>query len=202
MKLIDFFKKLGLNLDADVDMTEKTTSDESKGINNLENEKEKSDVDKPTEEVEKPKENNTTEEVKKLKLNYDKNTGLFDLKDIEDEEVKAVLKMANDTVKSNANKALIDKAISDKLGTIKLNKGITNDVVLKMLDLTNVKVADGSVTGLEEAFNNLKTTQSGLFINDKETSNPLLEGFNPKNTSQGNSSPNSIEEAFAMMEGN
>ena len=199
MKLSDFFKKLGINIDEDVDMTEKTTSEENEGVLNEKNGVDDSGGDQPKEEETQSE----AKEVQKLKLNYDQKTGLFDLHGIEDEEVKAVLKMANETVKSNANKALIDKAVSDKLGTIKLNKGITNDVVLKMLDLSNVKVADGAVTGLDEAFNNLKTAQSGLFMEDKvnNNSNPLLEGFNPKNVStQENGKARSIDEAFTMDE--
>lgn len=195
MKLSDILKRFGIDLDTEIDDTEEKTS----GVNNEEIKKDVK-VENVTKEV--TKESVKTEEDKKVKLNYDSKTGLFDLSNIEDAELKAVLKEANNNVKAKDNKILVDKAVTDKMATVKLAKGITADFVVKALDLSNVKVTDGAVTGLDEAFNSLMTSQSGLFVADKETkeSNPMLEGFNPMNSAQQGVAPNSFMEAFSMME--
>lgn len=203
MKWSDFFKKLGLNLDDEMEDTSKESSELDSKVNK--NQSENSDETTVNNENKTEVENKTTEDNKIMELKYDEKTGLFDLSGIEDESVKSVLKKANDTVKKTANQVKIDKAVEAKLAGLKLNKGITTDAVRKLADLSGVKVdSDGNVTGVNEAFDSLAKEQSGLFIADKETketnSNPLLEGFNPQGSTQQGVVANSFTEAFAMME--
>lgn len=199
MKWSEILKKLGINLEDEVDLTDTQTLDvDSKSNKDNNVEFSNSSVEKKEDKVEEVK-----TEVKEMVLpKYDTKTGLFDLKDVDNEELKALLKLANDTVKGKANTELINKAIAEKMSTVKLVKGISNDLVLNALDKSGIKVTDGKVTGVDEAFNSLMTSQSGLFVADKETSksNPLLEGFNPQNTTQQGVVPNSFVEAFSMME--
>lgn len=148
------------------------------------------------------------QEVKKVAApKYDSKTGLFDLKDIEDEELKAVLKAANDNVKSKANLAAIDKALSDKVNTLKLAKGITADFILKNIDKSGIKVGDDGVTGVDEAIAGLQKSQAGLFEVESKGNgnnsgfNPNMTGFNPQANQNGNNKvPNSFAEAFSMMD--
>ena len=153
--------------------------------------------------VEKEENNKEKDEVKKMAVpKYDTQTGLFSLEGIEDAELKAVLKLANDTVRANANSALIAKAIDTKLGSIKLADGISSDVILAVLDRTNIKAVDGKVTGVDEAFEALKTNNAGLFAKENKESNPVLEGFNPVPVTNTGRVPNSFAEALAMEQGN
>lgn len=143
------------------------------------------------------------EEVKKNMgiPKYDTKTGLFNLDGVEDGELKAVLKLANDTVKANNNNALITSAINAKVDSIQLAKGISKDVVLAVLDKNLIKVTDGAVQGVDEAFAKLQNDNSGLFAAKAETkSNPILEGFNPMQSSSTRI-PNSFAEAYAMEMG-
>lgn len=169
------------------------------------------DSDDVKEEKKDIVEDEPKQEVKKVAApKYDSKTGLFDLKDIEDEELKAVLKAANDNVKSKANIAAIDKALNDKVGTLKLAKGITSDFILKNIDRSNIKVSDDGVTGVDEAIQALQKNQAGLFVTDKQSNNgnnngfnPNMTGFNPQvNQGGDNKIPNSFAEAFSMMENN
>lgn len=134
---------------------------------------------------------------------YNSSTGLFDVSGIEDEGLKAVLKTANKAVKDKSNNEKIEKAISDKLATLKLADGISSNTVLKLLDRSNIKITDDGVTGVNEAFDSLKSSDSGLFKENKNTSSPLTEGFNPQNkAANGNYTPNSFMEAFSMETNN
>lgn len=176
MKLSDFLKKLGINLDEEL-----------------------GEMEKPNANTNSSQENNTRENIKeKLNIKYDTNTGLFDLNSVDNEQLKEVLKLANNTVKNNSNKLIIDKAISKKLGTVKLNKGITNDLILKALDMSNIKVVDGQAKGIDEAFEALSKSQSGLFKSDKEDSNPMMEGFSPVNNNIQDYSNLSLTQAYKI----
>jgi hypothetical protein len=71
--------------------------------------------------------------------------------------------------------------------------------------MDNVKVEDGKVTGLDEAFENLQKEQSGLFIQRNQVeSNPMLEGFNPANNSnnKGDALSASLAALSASLGGN
>ena len=208
MKISDLLKKLGINVDDEVDDQEGGFTPENKessaskstlSENKEENNDNKTSVSKVAEDtviVEK-------EDKKMVTPKYDVKTGLFDLSGIEDGELKSVLKLSNDTVKANKNSQTIAKAIEDKLGTVQLADGITKDAILALLDRSGIKVTDEGVTGVNEAFDNLKSAQAGLFKanKEKEKSSPILEGFAPQGQSgTGNGTPNSFVEAFSMME--
>lgn len=176
---IDENGKVDIDIDDDNDTpenkddTSKTTLDD----NNKKNNKNNDTID-----------NNKKGVDKAMSIKYDPGTGLFSgFKDIENEELKALFKLANDTVKSNKTKAIIDDAVKAKFGTYKVNKGITEELVTKLLDLSNVKVDDsGNVTGVDEAFKSLMTSNSGLFLSEKDKDNnstaPQLEGYNKANS--------------------
>lgn len=154
--------------------------------------------------VEKEENNKEKDEVKnKMTVpKYDTQTGLFSLEGIEDAELKAVLKLANDTVKAHLNMSLVAKAIDDKLNSIKVAEGISKDIISKLIDRSNIKVTDGKVSGVDEAFEALKTNNAGLFAKENNASNPVLEGFNPVSVTNTGRVPNSFAEALAMEQGN
>lgn len=196
MKIKDLLNKLFPNMEEEIDMTSETSSnlyiDEDKSVEEkttlLENNSE--DKEETREEV---------EEMFKIPTFKD---GYFDLESTDNEELKAVLKTANDYHKEQANSALINSALDNKLAGIKLHRGITKDAVLTLLDKSNISVKDGKVIGVDEAFDALKSAQAGLFVSKKEVeSNPVLEGFDPAKGGTANTAPNSFAEAFSMMEG-
>lgn len=154
--------------------------------------------------VEKEENNKEKDEVKKSMAvpKYDTQTGLFSLEGIEDAELKAVLKLANNTVLAKENSQLIAKAIDTKIGSIKLAEGISKDIISKLIDVSNIKIVDGQVKGLDEAFEALKTNNAGLFAKENKESNPVLEGFNPAPVTNTGRVPNSFAEALAMEQGN
>lgn len=192
MKLVDLLKKLGINLEDDIDVkdeiTDSNTSD-SKGGSNI-NDKDKKEnkadnnvtiniTDTKKEDKEEDKQEDLEMDYKTIK--FDINTGLFDLRNIENPDLKEVLKLANDTVIGTANKVKIDSAFNEKLAGLKIRKGITPDAIKALIKMDNVKVgSDGSVVGLDEAFDTLQKEQSGLFVQrSTPDSTPVLEGYNP-----------------------
>lgn len=196
MTIREFLAKLGINLEQEVDETYSTSSN----LNNVESDKELEDTDDDTSTVE----NNDVEEVvEEMALRiptYDSETGLFDLDSTDNEELKTLLKGVNENVINKNNKSLIDKAVSDKLGAVKLHKGISADFVRKNLDLSGVSVQDGKVVGVDEAFTALQKEQAGLFVASKQESSPLLEGYNPIKNNSYDISGLSITDAINMQE--
>lgn len=194
MKLIDILKKLGINIDDEVELTDKKeektetkTSDEKEVVNNSEvktDETKTEEKDKKTEEkVDEPKEEPAVELV------YDEKTGLFDTKGIKDESVLAVLTKANNYTINTANKVKIDKAFDEKMSGLKIRKGITPEAVRSLVKMDGIKVEDGKVVGIDEAFETLQKEQSGLFVQrNQPESNPMLEGFNPVQNTNDNGS--------------
>lgn len=216
MTIKEFLKKLGLDLDADVKDDEDTDNKGDTVEKDESDKKDKGNKSSPTTLGEYSNINNSQDstvektddkpkEEHSMVPKYNTKTGLFDLAGIEDAELKAVLKLANDTVKTNNNKAVIDKAIDNKISTLKLTKGISNNLIKKSLDVTNIKVNDdGQVTGVDEAFDALKKSEAGLFVSENKAtlgSNPLLEGFNPVQSGENNTF-NSFAEAFSAMQDN
>lgn len=215
MTIKEFLKKLGLDLDADVKDDEDTENKSDTVVKAEGDKKDEGDKSSPptldeysninnSQDSTVEKTDNKPKEEHSMVPKYNTKTGLFDLAGIEDAELKAVLKLANDTVKTNNNKAVIDKAIDNKISTLKINKGISNNLIKKSLDVTNIKVNDdGQVTGVDEAFDALKKSEAGLFISEDTTqnSNPLLEGFNPVQSGENNTF-NSFAEAFSAMQDN
>jgi hypothetical protein len=194
MKLSDILKKLGINIDDEVeladkkeDKTETKTSDEKEVVNNsevkTEDKKTVEKEEKTEEKVEEPK------EEPKVELIYDENTGLFDTKGIKDESVLAVLTKANNYTINTANKVKIDKAFDEKMSGLKIRKGITPEAVRSLVKMDGIKVEEGKVVGIDEAFENLQKEQSGLFVQrNTPESNPMLEGFNPVQNNNDNGS--------------
>lgn len=217
MTIKEFLKKLGLDLDADVKDDEDTENKSNAVVKDEGGKKDNGDKSSPptlgeysninnSQDNTVEKTDNKPKEEHSMVPKYNTKTGLFDLAGIEDAELKAVLKLANDTVKTNNNKAVIDKAIDNKISTLKLTKGISNNLIKKSLDVTNIKVNDdGQVTGVDEAFDALKKSEAGLFVaenENKQGSNPLLEGFNPVQGVGENNTFNSFAEAFSAMQDN
>lgn len=209
MKIKDLLAMIGIKLEDDVDISTPTTSELDKvEINDSVTEDSKTEEVIDLDNKEEVKDNvDKTEEVKAyaeqvvIVPEYDETTGLFNLENIKDESLKAVLQLSNDTVVRTANKVLIDNAMNTKLNSVKLAKNISTDAVLKLLDTSNVKVEDGKVIGLDEAFDNLKTSNGGLFTTEEE-STPVLDGFSPIQKGNANAHiPSSFSDAFAMMEG-
>lgn len=201
MKLIDFLKKLGINVDEEIDVAEKKeeeTKTKTSEVNDDVKKKEKDKVDEKTPDkdekttAEDKKAEKKVEEVKeepKVELKFDENTGLFDLKGIEDESIKAVLTKANNYTINTANKVKIDKAFDEKLAGLKIRKGITTDAVRSLVKMDGIKVEGDKVVGIDEAFENLQKEQSGLFVQrNTPESNPMLEGFNPVQNNNDNGS--------------
>lgn len=213
MKLSDVLKKLGLNLDDDIELNEdeknKDKKEKEEDTKNKEDNKNKEDSkdensDNPDD---KPKVDNIgkdiidkkTEEVNKVKIEFNDQTGLFKTEGIEDVELKTVLEQANNYTITTRNNVAIDRAFNDKLGTLKLRKGITVDAVKKLIDLSNVKVDGDKVSGVDEAFENLQKEQSGLFVSrNTPESSPLLDGFNPANDGV-NDNKSSLDSALAGL---
>ena len=225
MKLSDVLKKLGLNLDDDIELnedekneTEEKNKDKGKekdkdkkeeGTKGKEDNKDKEDdngenSDNPDDKHEKlnnniDKKDMKTEEVNKVKIEFNDKTGLFKTDGIEDAELKSVLEQANNYTITTRNNVAIDQAFNEKLGTLKLRKGITVDLVKKVIDLSQVKVDGDKVSGIDEAFENLQKEQSGLFVSRSQTeSSPLLDGFNPANDGV-NDNKSSLDSALAGL---
>ena len=208
MKLIDILKKIGINVEEEIEVTDKKeektetkTSDEKEVVNNSEvktDETKTEEKDKKTEEkVEEPKEEPAVELV------YDEKTGLFDTKGIKDESVLAVLTKANNYTINTANKVKIDKAFDEKMSGLKIRKGITPEAVRSLVKMDGIKVEDGKVVGIDEAFETLQKEQSGLFVQrNQPESNPMLEGFNPvQNTNDNGSALNASLAALSASLG-
>ena len=192
MKLIDFLKKLGINVDEEIDVTDKkeeeTKTDTSKVNKDVDKKEEDKSGDNTSDKKEETKEQK--EEVKeepKVELKFDEKTGLFDLKGIEDESIKAVLTKANAYTINTANQVKIDKAFDEKMAGLKIRKGITTDAVRSLVKMDGIKVEGDKVVGIDEAFDALQKEQSGLFVQRQTAeSNPMLEGFNPVQNSNNN----------------
>ena len=215
MKLIDILKKLGINIDDEVELTDKKeektetkTSDEKEVVNNSEvktDETKTEEKDKKTEEKDKKTEEKVEEpkEEPAVELVYDEKTGLFDTKGIKDESVLAVLTKANNYTINTANKVKIDKAFDEKMSGLKIRKGITPEAVRSLVKMDGIKVEDGKVVGIDEAFETLQKEQSGLFVQrNQPESNPMLEGFNPvQNTNDNGSALNASLAALSASLG-
>lgn len=192
MKLIDFLKKLGINIDEEIDMTEekdKTTETKTLEVKEDVIEKDVDDKEKDTSNEDKKTEEKIeeTKEEPKVELKFDEKTGLFDLNGIEDESIKSVLTKANAYTVNTANKVKIDKAFDEKLAGLKIRKGITPDAVRALVKTDGIKVEGDKVVGIDEAFDELQKEQSGLFVQrSTPESNPMLEGFNPVQNTNDN----------------
>ena len=208
MKLIDILKKLGINIDDEIELTEKkeekTDSETSKEKDIVINSDKKYEEVK-TEEKSKETEEKIEEQKEEptVELVYDEKTGLFDTKGIKDESVLAVLTKANNYTINTANKVKIDKAFDEKMSGLKIRKGITPEAVRSLVKMDGIKVEEGKVVGIDEAFETLQKEQSGLFVQrNQPESNPMLEGFNPvQNTNDNGSALNASLAALSASLG-
>ena len=189
MKISDFLKALGIDIDKEIDNT-------SKDASNVNDKSKDENLDKK--EDEKPM------AFKAPKV--DKN-GFYDLTDIEDADMKEFFKTRNDVRKAEMaarktedDKKAVNDAISKYASGLKFADGWTLDDALKLGDFSKVQNDENINKEIENAFTNLKTAKAGMFVADKNSSNPMLEGFNPQNAQQSGAIPNSFTEAFSMME--
>ena len=105
--------------------------------------------------------------------------GKFDLDKINDASLKSALTEYTTSVQEKENQHVIDSAVKAELG--KRHLAIKEDVFMKLLDLSKVKVDGDKVTGVTEAFDALK--DSGVY--KSAPTSPLNQGFSPmenKNT--------------------
>lgn len=105
--------------------------------------------------------------------------GKFNLDKINDASLKSALTEYTAAVQAKENQHVIDNAVKAELG--KRHLAIKEDVFMKLLDLSKVKVDGDKVTGVTEAFDALK--DSGVY--KSAPSSPLNQGFSPmenKNT--------------------
>ena len=105
--------------------------------------------------------------------------GKFDLDKINDATLKSALTEYTTAVQAKENQHVIDNAVKAELG--KRHLAIKEDMFMKLLDLSKVKVDGDKVTGVTEAFDALK--DSGVY--KSAPTSPLNQGFNPmenKNT--------------------
>ena len=105
--------------------------------------------------------------------------GKFNLDKINDATLKSALTEYTAAVQAKENQNVIDNAVKAELG--KRHLAIKEDMFMKLLDLSKVKVDGDKVTGVTEAFDALK--DSGVY--KSAPSYPLNQGFNPmenKNT--------------------
>lgn len=209
MKLMDIFKNLGVDPDVEIEDTSKDTSklknEENSGEDVNNNKKEymdkKMNITINTNNSTSKKDENTKkeEDIKEMdykQIKFDVNTGLFDLSNIDNADLKNVLQLSNDTVKAMSDKVKIDMAFNEKLNSLKIRKGITPDAVRTLIKMDGVKVDNDKVIGLDEAFDNLQKEQSGLFVQrNTPDSNPVLEGFNPSS----NNGNNCLDSALASL---
>ena len=203
MKISELLKKIGIDLDSEID------DDTEKDITmNKDGNKKESNVDNNLADA---KLNNDKEETKMAfkAPKVDKN-GFYDLSAIEDADMKEFFKARNierkaelDARKTEDDKKVVTDAISKYASGLKFAEGWTLDDALKLGDFSKVVNDENINKEIENAFTNLKTAKANMFVADKETSksSPIMEGFNPQNGNANNGCvPNSFMEAFSMME--
>ena len=105
--------------------------------------------------------------------------GKFNLDKINDASLKSALTEYTTAMQAKENQHVIDNAVKAELG--KRHLAIKEDMFMKLLDLSKVKVDGDKVTGVTEAFDALK--DSGVY--KSAPTSPLNQGFSPmenKNT--------------------
>lgn len=167
-------------------------------------------VTKPVEEDKKTPEGETKAEVKEEIMEgsqdmnifetgwFNSETGKIDESKIKNPEVISAIQQIQAKYQEEKNNRLVSDKLNDELKNYSL--AVSEDTLRKVLNLSDVKIGkDGSVTGVKEALEALKTSEPGFFKDKEKESNPLNEGFNPvekKNTDN----ITSFAQAFQMME--
>ena len=191
MKWSDFFKKLGIDLESEVDDASTDTSKEIDGVNKNENTDSSNindDVNKEQETKEVTDSNKEEDKPMAFKApKIDKN-GFIDLTEVEDADIKAFFKTLNDNRKTelDARKAEDDKravndAITKYASNVKFAEGWSLEDALKLGDFSKVANDENISKEIENAFTNLKAAKAGMFVADKKStkSTPVSEGFSP-----------------------
>lgn len=191
MKWSDFFKKLGIDLESEVDDASTDTSKEKDGVNKNENTDSSNindDVNKEQETKEVTDSNKEEDKPMAFKApKIDKN-GFIDLTEVEDADIKAFFKTLNDSRKTelDARKAEDDKravndAITKYASNVKFAEGWSLEDALKLGDFSKVVNDENINKEIENAFTNLKAAKASMFVADKKStkSTPVSEGFSP-----------------------
>ena len=184
MKWSEIFKKLGIDLESEVGDTSTDTSKLDSDSKN--NESVDSDnVNDNKEETDTNKEEDTKMAFKAPKIDK---KGFYDLTDIEDADMKEFFKQRNaerkaelDARKAEDDKRVVNDAISKYASGLRFAEGWTLDDALKLGDFSKVVNDENINKEIENAFTNLKTAKTSMFVADKKVtkSTPVSEGFNP-----------------------
>ena len=211
MKWSDFFKKIRLNLDDEMEETLKETSEEQDKVikNGNTDSFNINDGDKKEQETEEVTDNKE-EEGKPMAFKapkIDKN-GFIDLTEVEDADIKAFLKTLNDIRKTElaARKAEDDKravndAITKYASNVKFAEGWNLDDALRIGDFSKVINDENINKEIENAFTNLKAAKAAMFVADKKAtkSTPVSQGFSPADAEKN--SAMSEDDLIAMAYG-
>ena len=204
MKLSDFFKKLGIDLESEVDETETQASEEIGKVNK--NEKtDSSNINSNDKKEQKEEVEDKPMAFKAPKI--DKN-GFIDLTEVEDADIKAFLKTLNDSRKTELavrkaedDKRAVNDAITKYASNVKFAEGWSLDDALKLGDFSKVINDENINKEIENAFTNLKAAKAGMFVADKKVtkSTPVLQGFSPADAEKN--SAMSEDDLIAMAYG-
>lgn len=184
MKWSEIFKKLGIDLESEVDDASTDTSKLNSKSKNNEN-IDSNNVNNNKEETDNKKEEDTKMAFKAPKIDK---KGFYDLTDIEDADMKEFFKQRNaerkielDTRKIEDDKRAVSDAISKYASGIKFADGWTLDDAMKLGYFSKVVNDDNINKEIENAFTNLKAEKPLMFVADKKEtkSTPVSEGFNP-----------------------
>ena len=126
---------------------------------------------------------------------FDETTGKVDISKIKDDSVKNAFDMVLKWFSDNERVGLIDRAVDEELRNNYL-LNVKPERLKSMLDLQQVTVEDGVVSGVKDAIEALKADEPGLFRDKSKESNPLNEGFNP--VERKNANPRSFLEAQGL----
>jgi len=181
-----------------VDDDSKGTTSETKE-NDVNNEV---DTSKTTNEVEIKGVDTEVKEMVDTKLFedgwFDPATGKIDESKIKSVEALEAIRSMNKAYTAEKEQRMIAEGLASELKNYSLN--VSEDTLKKVLDMKDVKIDEtGTVVGIKDALEALKTAEPGFFKNKEKESNPLNEGFNPvekKNTEN----ITSFSQAFRLMD--
>lgn len=195
MKLIDVLNSLfGAKLEEEIDIVDSSSTDTNKNNDSTKTEETvESESNNKTVESNNEQSENKTEGIKNENLqeeNKEDNmavifedgwidtSGKISFDKIKDEAVSAEIKKLYDIIEAERGQRAISDSLNASLKDYQLNVSV--DTLRKVIDLSGVKIDEnGTVNGIKEALEALKTTEPGFFKNKETESSPLNEGFNP-----------------------
>lgn len=223
MKWSEILAKLGIKLDDEVDMTDETAVDEKTKEDKVVDDKgtKETDTTDKTDVADKKDSTNSTDKIDNTVVDkkeeedvkggnnmepvvdagwFDPNTLAIDETKIHNEEVLNAVKALKANSDNIIKQQKIDSSLAEAMKGLELN--ITEATFKKNLDLSKVQILkDGTVKGVAEAIEGLKTAEPGFFkidgAGDKKESNPLKEGLNPA-TSTNKTTDGQVSFAAAM----